>query len=363
MDERRNNQNLQVEEDIASNESDLPAQIDALAESRGWFRGEGDAVTTVNSYHCNELTLEQTIDQLATPIEKAYTSANGGRALVAAEKTARSQRQYSGEEQWGPEESLDSFTITDTEEAPTVESLLWDLYYTILHASKKYTSSHDKLITLLHTLKTRPNPPQPTRTTKALLQNWIWSSPSLWSSLILFGPTACEVWNDCPGCGSGWTVPELMAWRNINTFLANITAQNVSDFKLYGIWAIRDAIESDYSTSVHHPDVDTNTKITHMLEICAIWFRIAGSCIHESIGDWEDRSEGVSLEWRGGKLPWRKPPGGDMSLTRWKWWRLRFGDEGRREGYSERARGFARDCVRVMEGIEEQGRAGETGGS
>ncbi|KAJ6465527.1 hypothetical protein C8R47DRAFT_48502 [Mycena vitilis] len=229
-----------VDEAIAAHPGDEPAQIDAVAAIRGYFRGGEDSVPTqvLAAYMAGDTSVENAVRQLAKPIERAYSTGNGGRLLVSEEQGARNQRTYHAPaaalEMWGPEEDLDALqaAVTDADDAPTAEGQLWDLYYSILHAAKKTpwrdVAAQQRLVDLAAALKARPNPPHPVRMTIPASRNWVWEGGAyLWSNQIMFGPSARETWNDSPGCGAGWRTPEVRAWTNVNAFVARLSAQGV----------------------------------------------------------------------------------------------------------------------------------------
>ncbi|KAJ6465531.1 hypothetical protein C8R47DRAFT_1155003, partial [Mycena vitilis] len=188
---------------------------------------------------------------------------------------------------WGPEEDLDALqaAVTDADDAPTAEGQLWDLYYSILHAAKKTpwrdVAAQQRLVDLAAALKARPNPPHPVRMTIPASRNWVWEGGAyLWSNQIMFGPSARETWNDSPGCGAGWRVPEVRAWTNVNAFVARLSAQGVRDFRLYGMWALREALEDEIAIGGHHPAESVSWMAEALFEGAAVWVRLAGRCIH-----------------------------------------------------------------------------------
>lgn len=181
-----------VEAVIATNTGNEPAQIDDIAKIRRWFCGDDFPTDVVNKYLSGSLNVQETADRLASPVDKSYTTANGGRALVTAEKSARSQRTYyktgsinAGRDviaDWGPEEDISKFEVTEPDTAPTAELQLWNLYYAILHAAKKTPSEQQgKLVDLVRTLKSRPDPKPPANITRALRRDWVWQKDELWS--------------------------------------------------------------------------------------------------------------------------------------------------------------------------------------
>lgn len=79
---------LAAEKAVADNPDDEAAQIDALAVARGYFIGHGRAVEIVNCYINGTIDAQEAVRRIAEPIEYAYTTADGGRLFVSAEKCA-----------------------------------------------------------------------------------------------------------------------------------------------------------------------------------------------------------------------------------------------------------------------------------
>ncbi|KAL1876998.1 hypothetical protein Daus18300_002607 [Diaporthe australafricana] len=337
---------LAVEKAMADNPGDEPAQIDAIAKIRRYFMGQGRVVGIVDAYIDGATDVQETVRQIAEPIEYAYTTANGGRLFVSEEKLARHQRPFHSPdkavEMWGPEENIDEFQarVTDPIDAPSVEGELWDLYYTILHASKRIPwidgGAQQKLVDLLASLKARPNPPRPAGMTVALNRYWIYEWGELWGDLVLLGPAGRETWNDSPGCGSGWEKPEVSAWLNVNAFVARLTVQGVRNFATYGNWALRDALEEEIepSAGAHHPAPSKAYKAELLFQVAAVWIRLAGQYMFDRlIPDPEDGKEPDTLFW---------------THSQWDKWRGRFEEEAQKEQYSNEVTIVAKECAAIM---------------
>ncbi|KAJ6465550.1 hypothetical protein C8R47DRAFT_1155020 [Mycena vitilis] len=333
-----------VDEAIAAHRDDEPAQIDAIAAIRGYFRGDKDGIPTkvVDAYMAGDIPVEDAVRQLAKPIERAYSTGNGGRLLVAEEVGAREQRTYlapaAALKMWGPEEDLDALqaAVTDADDAPTAEGQLWDLYYSILHAAKKTpwrnVAAQQRLVDLAAALKARPNPPHPVRMTIPASRNWVWEGGAyLWSDQIMFGPSTRETWNDSPGCGAGWRAPEVRAWTNVNAFVARLTAQGVRDFRLYGECALRNALEDELTIWWHHPADSLGRMAEGLFDAAVVWVRLTGRCIYDQLQD-EDSP---------------------VTLAHWTEWRQRFNEEAEKGRYTQVVTDIARECAELMAKIEE----------
>lgn len=335
---------LTIEKAIADNPDDEPAQIDALAEARGYFRGRGRAVDIVKSYINGTIDVQEAVHRIAEPIEHAYVTANGGRLFVAEERCARSQRTYHNPEKalemWGPEEDLDDLQarVTDPDNAPTLEGELWGLYSTILHAARKAPwrdeGAQQKLVDLVTALKARTNPDLPANMTTALRRYWIYEPGPLWSKAVLFGPSARESWNDFPGGGAGWHPSEVNAWTNVNAFVARLTAQHVHDFVLYGLWSLRDTLDDkiDVDPGSHTLGPSRAAKAESLFDVARVWIRLAGQSVFEELS---------------------KDAGNDEESKRDRW-QKRFEEEAARGQYSPAVTTVARDCAEIMSGIPRQ---------
>ena len=339
-------------------------QVSAIAATRNWFAPAPDdgAYIAIKAYMNDEISLPAAVSTLTTPIDAVYSTANHGRAIRAAEATAAHQRTFwtpeQAREQWGEplaEEDLPPLDHTAAENKPTAEGLLWTLWYSFLHVAKQtpYTStagdshSHAKLLTLVSALKAHPDPAPPALVTKALRNDWVWSSGALWSALLLFGPAARESWNDCPGCGAGFSAPDAAAWANVNAFVARVTGEGVADFWIYAIWALREALEERGPAGAGHVRAEEAERLDAAVPAAAVWVIILGR------GLWE-REEG--LEGSGAGFPGELWKGRNAFCKgRWGFWKERFGIVAQREDLRAETREVARCAVRKMEEVEQEG--------
>lgn len=337
---------LAVEKAMADNPDDEPAQIDAIAGIRHYFKGCGRAVGIVDAYIDATTDLKETVRQIAEPIEYAYTTANGGRLFVSEEEVARYQRTFHSPEKalemWGPEENIEELQarVTDPADSPSVEGELWDLYYTILHASKKIPwsdgAAQQKLVDLLAAIKARPNPQGPANMTIALKRYWIYQWGELWSDLVLLGPSGRETWNDSPGCGAGWEAPEVSAWVNVNAFVARLTVQEIYNFGIYGSWALQEALEEKIEVHAGHhlPPPSKSFKAEVLFRVAAVWVRLAGRYMYDHLTqDSKGQEEVVTHVW---------------NRSQWDKWRRRFEEEAEKAQYSGGVTRMAKQCAAIM---------------
>jgi hypothetical protein len=138
------------------------------------------------------------------PIKSSYTTTDSGNAIREAETTAAYQQQFwsepKGRKYWGnplPESEVPPEVVG----APSTEGQLWRLWYAVLHAAEQNpwgndnSDVHGKLVTQVATIEWVPDPPMLANATKALHNGWIWRSSTLWSTLLLLGPSSVEAWD------------------------------------------------------------------------------------------------------------------------------------------------------------------------
>lgn len=336
---------------------DDPAVIDKIAIIQNYFKGNGPTEQIVNSYADGTLQLSDAVRQLAEPIEHAYTTADGGRQLVVEEKSARYQRKVWNKhpsskyqsvlEAWGPEEDLEELEarVTDDKDAPTTEGLLWNLYYSILHAAKKIPwkdeKAQERLVDLVRALKTRPNPPHPAYMTTALKRYWIYDNgrENLWSSLIMLGPSARESWNDAPGCGAGWYKPEVIAWTNVNAFVARLASADLANFTHFGSWAIDDALNNKIKVNKNgQACFPTEYMAKSQFGVALVWIQLAGQYMLENA-----LPDGNNDQPR---------PHNVISKSQWDNWCSDFEQESEGIKYNEKTTQLAKVCADYMHEIE-----------
>ncbi|KAI9149086.1 hypothetical protein HJFPF1_11133 [Paramyrothecium foliicola] len=355
-------QRQRVQEILERGGLEEPAMIDAIAEASNWFSGD---TAVIDIYLSGETNVDATVAHLAQPIDESYSSADHGRMYYLAERTARTQRKYWTPEealfQWGPEEEFPEPGTTGGDDRPSTETQLWGLWYGVLHAAKRIpwhqSPQQDRLVALVQAFKARPDPPAPSPMTVPLKKEWIWGPGSLWSSLVLLGPSAREVWNDECGCGSGWSEAEQHAWANVNAFVARLTVSGTADFMNYGFWAL-ESLEVRIRGQMHNP-APIPVILGVVVTVAAVWVEIAGQHMYErrikkEVSQGEDPRGGgeVDLSLRGGQLPWRREDG--ASAARWRFWRRRLEEEAKNEALTLEARRHgerAAELIRSFEGV------------
>jgi hypothetical protein len=102
-------------------------------------------------------------------------------------------------------------------------------------------------------------------------------------------------------------------WTNINAFAARLTAAAAVDFSVYGIWAMRSALETPI-------DALPADEVPAALQAASAWLQLAGRPMHDSEQRWA-RSPQHGDPARGGPL-YEGPPG--FCAERWALWRARL---------------------------------------
>ncbi len=137
--------------------------------------------------------------------------------------------------------------------------------------------------------------------------------------------------------------------HNYQTFVACITGQGISDFSLWGLWALRDALE-------YVPDHDLDSTVFRSqgwrqdiyVPLAAIWIKCAGRMLYRRVlcrghEEWEGNLA------KGGNL-WVGRRG--FCRERWALWKRRFGEIAGFEQPTKVTRELARKAKEMMEVIE-----------
>jgi hypothetical protein len=338
-------------------------QIDKVAVDDGWFRPEFNEppFTLILQYLDGNLSLDQTVKQLTDPISSAYTSANSGNAIRQAEATAAHQRTFWSEaearEQWGdplPESEIPP----EAEGAPSTEGQLWELWYAVLHAAKRNPwrdtdrDAHGKLVALVAAIKRVPDPPMPANANKALRGDWVWSSGTLWSELVLIGAASREAWNDSPGAAFGYSDAAIEAWANVNAFVARLTAEDVRQYSLYAIWAMREALEEKRKEA---PEKWMDATVP----AAAAWIGVWGKQMYERREDLtpeDPETQGNPARPGDYMIKRTKNEKAEWSRERWAFWKQRFqeislGSVG--DKVNSETKAIAKEAFERMEEIEQ----------
>ncbi|KAM0499154.1 hypothetical protein ACHAP8_005865 [Fusarium lateritium] len=334
---------------IADNDKlDFGARIDQLAKVRGWFSG---STTILDQYLNGSLTVAETVDIIANPIDESYSTADFGRQYFEQEACARTQRGFHSPEKalelWGPEEEYPE-PHGDFDPEKSTEAQLWQLWLSILHASKRIPFSHEtqqqKLVDLVKAFKARPNPPSPEPMTIPLKRSWIWQSDKLWTDLLVLGISVSETFNDVCGCGAGWLWAEQRACENLFAFMARLTSHGI-DISRIGVSCVA-ALERTPSPGYRPfpaPPIDETI--------------IAGKEVFDKYSDTRDERDIEVVDriiaLRDHDLPWNRSLKKYKGRARWEtarkeFARRRFEEESRNEGLSVDARELAAKAAQAM---------------
>ncbi|KIK59106.1 hypothetical protein GYMLUDRAFT_44857 [Collybiopsis luxurians FD-317 M1] len=171
-----------------------------------------------------------------------------------------------------------------------------------------------------------------------------------WGSLRPLGMTVRELWNTAAPESLDENI--IKEWTSLNAFVARLTMENVLSFDVYGIWAMRYALEddtfSDRETAtgkVREGELNPE-EVEKYLPAAAVWIIYAGGSIWELS---KDGALGDSRAARGGPS-WDRGVG--YSVSRWGFWKDRFGHFGEREDLSRETRGLARRALGIMNDID-----------
>jgi hypothetical protein len=291
--------------DTTPNEAD---QIDAISNVRSWFRGEDGSTSyeAIKSYMAGTLDLEALVRIITSPTEQAHTSASNGR-------------------------QVDELPASETESEPTIEGGLFNLWYSVLHTAKKIpwrdTVAQDKLLAVVRALATQ------------------------WETRVLpmIGITTRETWNDSPGCGAGYSVPEIHAWTNVNYFVARLTATELADFWLFAIWAMRPALEETPELSIADPvEVSELMVLDANIPAAAVWAIVLGKKLCDREEDLTPESENYGDPAGGGDL-WKGKS--EFSKARYEFWLKRFQELGKDERLSQETKDIIKEVVSAMEEV------------
>ncbi|KAF8196885.1 hypothetical protein K438DRAFT_1825727 [Mycena galopus ATCC 62051] len=286
-------------------------------------------------YLAGDLSLDDTVTQITAPVNSAYTSGDSGNAIRKTETIPPWRRPSWSEDQvraqWD-EPPLESDTCDDTR---GTESQLSELWSAVMYAAKRNpwrnddNDAHGKLIALVAAIQQAPDPPMPANATKALRQNWIWSSGTLWSTLLLLGPTTREIWNDAFGAAFGHETA-IAEWANVNAFMARLTAEKLDDYPVFAIWAMGYALDENQKNS------KGNWRDATM-PAAAAWIDICGRQMYE----W--REDILPEHWSIEDTPW----------PWWPFWKHRFEEISLGgEQAKDETRVIAREAFHKMEEIE-----------
>ncbi|MCJ1418860.1 hypothetical protein MMC32_005211 [Xylographa parallela] len=132
-------------------------------------------------------------------------------------------------------------------------------------------------------------------------------------------------------------------WHSINAFAARLTAEGLQDYRIFGLWALRVALEEQPEPQA--PEYQLQGPILDCrVPVAATWIRRCGVQMFVSDGACYLRHGG-----KGGRL-WQGEEGFD--LERWRLWKRRFGEISKDKWGSEKTRQLAQAAEKEMVEIE-----------
>ncbi|KAF5373625.1 hypothetical protein D9758_000904 [Tetrapyrgos nigripes] len=221
-----------------------------------------------------------------------------------------------------PVSTAQKITSTFLEAAKTGEELPepWAIYQSIV--SRIRTTTHDSLtqdnlVKLVGAIKeTRPEPKE-----------------DYWSSLYPLGLYMRELWNgDYPAT----------EWASLNAFVARLTVANVLDFQLFGIWAMRSALENGPAEGELSNDV-----LNQQIPAAAVWIFYAGSKLWDLSTKEANAGETAA---RGGQK-WQGTWG--YNQPRWVFWKMRFEGFAGRKDLRQDTTTMAKKALEGMSKVDE----------
>jgi hypothetical protein len=285
-------QNKKIDEFIGGEQSDA-VKIDQIARVRGWFRPDDNSLyyPTIQEYLSEKLTIEEAAKKICKPIEEKIDA-----------------------------QRLDDVNFTD-------------LWYSFIHSARRIhyrdNHKHDTLIDLFKSFKEHSIP-----------NNGKYDY--LFRALSDFSMACREAYNDAPTPGTSYAL-ESVSWTNMNYFYALVTGKEISDLSLFGLWAMRQALETPHADDQQSTAVQ---KYETYVPAAAAWvfggFKIL-FLKHEDLTPKDNKSGNPA---KGGEL-WKGKA--EFSRERWLFWRERFAEIAKTDEVSEFTRTTARDAVESME--------------
>ncbi|KAF7590279.1 hypothetical protein BBP40_003016 [Aspergillus hancockii] len=183
-------------------------------------------------------------------------------------------------------------------DAENLENFVWEFWVIFINIAKQIpcdSPSQDRLVELVKALSEIP----PTT-----IQIW-GNDTRLWADLPLLGPNMREAWNP-PTPNDSKEVAQ--GWINLNSFAARLLTLDATSWKLFAVWALRDALEEESSGSKLECDV----------VVAREWFKHGGPILREQVTANDDKEDRMMA---GGTL-YQGPA--KVSLERWVFWKERL---------------------------------------
>ncbi|KAH7399019.1 hypothetical protein DE146DRAFT_515312 [Phaeosphaeria sp. MPI-PUGE-AT-0046c] len=285
-------QNKKIDEFIGGDQTDA-IKIDRIARIRGWLRPEDDSLfySAIQDYLSVGISLEEAAKRLCTPIEEKINA-----------------------------QRLDDVNFMD-------------LWYSFIHSARlihfRDDRKHKALVDLFVAFKEHSIP-----------NNEKYNY--LFQSLSDFSMACREAYNDAPTPGTSFAL-ESTSWANMNYFYAMLTGRQVSDKSLFGLWAMRQALETPHADD---PQSTAVQKYDTYVPAAAVWAFGAFKVLANKQEDLTPKDNKHGNPAKGGEL-WKGKA--EFSYERWSFWKERFAEIGKMDDVSGDARNLARDAVESME--------------
>lgn len=162
------------------------------------------------------------------------------------------------------------------------------------------------------------------------------------SALSDFSMACREAYNDAPEPGKSFPL-ESMAWANMNIFYAYVTREEILDLSLFGLWAMRQALENPHEDD---PQSTAVQKYDTYVLAAVVWSQGAGKVLYNKEEDLTPSDGRQGNPAKGGEL-WKGKA--EFSKERWNFWKERFAVIGKMDDVSRDTSIAAKDAVLSME--------------
>ncbi len=180
-----------------------------------------------------------------------------------------------------------------------IEGMLWPAWQAVISAADTPDEdARSRLVELLGAIRSQGTLVRPDG------QECVVWDMRAHADLPVFGAQMRETWNSAPA-------RPAQSWANLNAFAAQLTAAGI-DFSLYGIWALRDALEED------------GPEIAQVLPAAVQWLRHAGPVLASLAAEHAADARGRDQVGRLGREAGLTSHG--LTIWRWNFWRRRLND-------------------------------------
>ena len=228
----------------------------------------------------------------------------------------------------------------------SLEAQLGQLWHLILKIAYNSPEHQDKLVSILADMSHLPDIMTPGDNGQN--EPLILHDMRVWRDLPLLGWEIRRHWDDSiplPSTDRVKREAAILKTINVNRFVALLVATDEPVFMAdswFALVTLRVALETPWE----HMRADE--PLEAWIPAAAVWIQVLGTEIYE----WDDEYESgrlIGAPGRGGPL-WKGKHG--FSKDRWKFWRGRFGEIGKKENEPEHVKRVAREAELMMKEIE-----------